>query len=132
MPPRIPYTMTSEAAERSPYSLPEKLCLFSLMPGTCGSLPPSSEKLTMAHTWSKSLVEDSTNIPMTASMNITQMLLKLTYLPFGDIAAAMPAPAPATKAVRLPAVAPATSTPAVPAATPNTPHKLVPVVHSPD
>ena len=74
MPPRVQSTLTSEAAARNLHSLPAKPYLSSMMPGTCGFLPPSSAKPIMAHIRSKSVVVVSTDVLMTTFKNIIQML----------------------------------------------------------
>ena len=79
MPPKVQSTTISEVAARNIHSLPAKLFLSSLAPGTCFSLPPSSAKLIMVHTWSKSLVVDSTDMTMTAFKNVIQMLSNQTH-----------------------------------------------------
>ena len=75
-------TMTSKAAARNLHSLMAKQYLSSMMPGTCGSLPPSSTKPIMVPTWSKSLVVDSTDMLMTTFKNISQMLSNQTHPTF--------------------------------------------------
>ena len=70
MTPKVQSTTTSKAATRKLHSLPAKPYLSSMMPGTCGSLPPSSTKLIMAHTWSKSLAVDSTDMHVTTFKNV--------------------------------------------------------------
>ena len=79
MPPKVQSTMTSKAATRDLHSLPAKPYLFSMMPGICGSLPPSSTKPIMAHTWSKSLVVDSIDMLMTTFKNAIWMLSNQTH-----------------------------------------------------
>ena len=54
--------------------------LSSMTPGTCGSLPTSSAKPKKAHTWSKSLVMDSTDMLMSTFVGtIIQMLSNQTH-----------------------------------------------------
>ena len=78
-PPKVQSTMTSEAAARNLHSLPAKAYLFSMMPGTGGSLPPSSARPIMAHTWSKSLAVDSTDVLVMAFENVIWMLSNQTH-----------------------------------------------------
>ena len=132
VPPKVQSTMTSEAATRNLYSLPTKPYLSSVMPGTCGPLPPSSTKPIMAHTWSKSLVVDSTDMLMTTFKNVMWMLSESVVSNFGNVVPAASTSSPTTPAVRLPtSVAPTTPTPVAPAATLQTPCQVLPAVCSP-
>ena len=79
VPPRVQSTTTSEDAIRNLHSLPAKQYLSSMTPGTCGFLPPSSPMPIMAHTQSKSLVMDSTEVLMTTFGNVIQMLSNQTH-----------------------------------------------------
>ena len=80
VPPKVQSTMTSKAAARDLPSLLAKPYLSSMTPGTCGSLPTSSAKPKKAHTWSKSLVMDSTDMLMSTFVGtIIQMLSNQTH-----------------------------------------------------
>ena len=80
VPPRVLQTMIITASQSPCYML-DKLSLYSMMPRPSGSQPQSSIKPNMAHTWFKLLGEASTDVHMTTSMNIIQMLSNQTHLP---------------------------------------------------
>ena len=120
-----------QSCHKKPPFFTGQLYLFSMVPGTCCSLPPSSTKPIMVPTWSKSLVLDSTDVLMPTFKNIIHHpdAAKPDSSNIGNEASAPSTSAPVNQVVRLPtAVAPVTPTPE---AIPQTPYKAVPAVCSP-
>ena len=79
VPPRVQSTISSKTAAKNLHSLLAKLYPSLMTPGTCGSLPPSSTRPILAHTCSKSLVADSTDMILTTFGNVIQMLSNQTH-----------------------------------------------------
>ena len=132
MPLRAQSTMTSEAATSNLHSLLAKLYLSSMMPGTCGSLSPSSAKPIIAPTWVQVIGGGQYRCASDHIQEHHPDAVQPDTSNIGDVAPAASTSAPATQIVRLSmAVAPTTPIPAAPEATLQTPHKAAPAIHSP-
>ena len=95
---RVPWPV--RLLQKNLHSLLAKLYLYSMMPGTCGSLPPSSVNPIIAHIWSKSLVVDRTDVLVITLENVIHMLLKPDTSNIGNVAPTASTSAPATQVVK--------------------------------